>query len=49
MSHSMEETKRQALLAAGFTDDVIQLETTASRRVAGFVIAERFDGMAQLD
>jgi acid stress-induced BolA-like protein IbaG/YrbA len=45
----MEETIRQALLAAGFTDDEIQLETTPSGRVAGFVIAERFDGMAQLD
>lgn len=36
-------------LAAGFTDDEIQLETTSSGRVAGFVIAERFDGMPQLE
>ncbi len=45
----MEEIIRQALRAAGFTKDEIQLETTASGRVGGFVIAERFDGMAQID
>ena len=45
----MEERIRQALLAAGFADDEIQLETTATGRVGGFIIASRFDGMSQLD
>jgi acid stress-induced BolA-like protein IbaG/YrbA len=45
----MEERIRQALLAAGFSDDEIQLETTATGRVGGFIIASRFDGMSQLD
>jgi len=45
----VEELIRQALRTAGFSDDEIQLETTATGRVGGFIIAARFDGMSQLD
>jgi acid stress-induced BolA-like protein IbaG/YrbA len=44
----MEEEVIQALLAAGYSHDEIQLEMTPSGNIGGFVISRRFAGMTQL-
>lgn len=45
----MEEEVRAALIAAGFTDDQIQLEATQRGNVGGFVISPQFAGQPQIE
>ncbi len=45
----MEEEVRAALLAMGFTDDEIELETTQSGNVGGFVVSARFAEQSQIE
>jgi acid stress-induced BolA-like protein IbaG/YrbA len=44
-----EETIRQALLGAGYKPEEIELETTSSGKVGGFVISKKFAGISQME
>lgn len=45
----MEEDVKAALIAAGFKDYEIRLETTQMDNVSGFVISTRFAGKGQVE
>jgi acid stress-induced BolA-like protein IbaG/YrbA len=45
----MEEEVRQALLSAGYKPAEIELETTSTGKVGGFVISRTFAGISQME
>ena len=46
---NLESVVRQIFESNGFSKDDLQLETTDSGRVGGFIVSNNFDGKSQLD